>query len=137
MVDKMVIMSAWFSKFWDVCDEKQKKEICYGIIKYGLFGDEYVPDDGIAEIALSFIYPQITNMRNGYEKMVEKGKRGGRRPNERNAEIWKLARDGKKVSEIARLLDMPEKTVYRSPGWKMRNEEAYLSEPQEDKKFEF
>lgn len=128
MKDKMIVMAQWLDKFWNQCDEKQKKEICYGIINYGVFGDIYESYDGVSNVALNFIIPQIQLMQEGYDEMVKNSRNAGRKTNPKNLMIWKMAREGKPASVIAEALKVPVKTIYSTEGWKERNNEFYNSE---------
>ena len=128
MKDKMVVMAQWLEKFWAQCDEKQKKEICYGIINYGVFGETYESNDGVTNIALNFIIPQIQLMQEGYNEMVKHSRKAGRKANPMNLTIWKMAREGKAASVIADALSISAKTIYSSEGWRERNNAFYDSE---------
>lgn len=132
--DNMVVMASWFNKFKSKLSEDQLKEVCYGIIQYGLWREKYESDDLSVDVVLSFIYEQIERMQDSYDFKVENSKKAGRPRTTNDVQIYNLARQGKTASEIAVELGIAsDKTVYSTDGWKNRKNSDYLLE----KSFEF
>lgn len=132
--DNMVVMASWFNKFKSKLSEDQLKEVCYGIIQYGLWRERYESDDLSVDVVLSFIYEQIERMQDSYDFKVENSKKAGRPRTTNDVQIYNLARQGKTASEIAVELGIAsDKTVYSTDGWKNRKNSDYLLE----KSFEF
>lgn len=130
----MVVMASWFNKFKSKLSEDQLKEVCYGIIQYGLWREKYESDDLSVDVVLSFIYEQIERMQDSYDFKVENSKKAGRPRTTNDVQIYNLARQGKTASEIAVELGIAsDKTVYSTDGWKNRKNSDYLLE----KSFEF
>lgn len=121
MRNKVVIMSNWLEQFKD-CSLEQQKEICYGMLMYGIKEEYIKSDDPVVNVALNFITPQIDAMQDIYDKQVKTGRQGGRPGKIDNKKVWELAREGKNGSQISEELGVPKTTIYSSEGWKKRND---------------
>ena len=128
MKDKMMVMTSWLDKFNNICNEEQQKEICYRILRYGLYGENVNSEDAVVNLAMNFIVPQIDNMQESYSKKVAAGNSYGRPKVADDVAIWKLAREGKNGRKIAEELGINDKTVYSSRGWKCRKMDTFDSE---------
>ena len=127
--DNMVVMASWFNKFKSKLSEEQMKEVCYGIVNYGLWREKYDSDDLSVDVVLSFIYEQIERMQDSYDFKVENSKKAGRPKTTNDIQIYNLARQGKTASEIAHELGVnSDKTIYSTEGWKNRKNSNYLDE---------
>ena len=125
--DNMVVMASWFNKFKSKLSEEQMKEVCYGIVNYGLWREKYDSDDLSVDVVLSFIYEQIERMQDSYDFKVENSKKAGRPKTTNDIQIYNLARQGKTASEIAHELGVnSDKTIYSTEGWKNRKNSNYL-----------
>lgn len=113
-------MKKWIDSVRNTCNDEQLKEICYGIIMYGLYGIKIDTADPTVKISLSFVLPQIDNMNKSYEKKADVGSSVGRKKQVDDMAVYKLAREGKTGLEIAALLGLSKTVVYDSPGWKNR-----------------
>lgn len=127
--DSMVIMASWFNKFKSKLSKEQMKEVCYGIINYGLWREKDEPEDLSVDVVLSFIYEQIERMQDSYDFKIENSKKAGRPKTNNDIQIYNLARQGKTATEIAHELGInSEKTVYSTDGWRNRKNNEYLEE---------
>ncbi len=125
--DNMMVMASWFNKFKSKLSEEQMKEVCFGIVNYGLWREKYESDDLSVDVVLSFIYEQIERMQDSYDFKVENSKKAGRPKTTNDIQIYNLARQGKTASEIANELGInSDKTVYSTEGWKNRKNGNYL-----------
>ena len=135
--DNMVIMASWVNKFKSKLSKEQMKEVCYGIISYGLWREKDEPEDLSVDVVLSFIYEQIERMQDSYDFKIENSKKAGRPKTINDIEIYKLASQGIKAKEIAAELNIASaKTIYSSEGWKNKDNPDYFSENSENS-FEF
>lgn len=135
--DNMMVMASWFNKFKSKLSEEQMKEVCFGIVNYGLWREKYESDDLSVDVVLSFIYEQIERMQDSYDFKVENSKKAGRPKTVNDVEIYKLASQGIRAKEIAAELNIASvKTIYSSEGWKNKDNPNYFSENSENS-FEF
>lgn len=117
----MVVMRQWLDKFKEVCNEEQQKEICYGIMEYGLYGNKIESEDAGVRLAMNFILPQIDFMQTSYDKKIDLGKKVGRPSKIDKMSVWQLAREGKTAIQIAEELGIENyRNVYENDGWKNR-----------------
>ena len=65
--DNMMVMASWFNKFKSKLSEEQMKEVCFGIVNYGLWREKYESDDLSVDGVLSFIYEQNERMQDSYD----------------------------------------------------------------------
>lgn len=127
--DNMMVMASWFNKFKSKLSKEQMKEVCYGIISYGLWREQEEYDDLSVEVVLSFICEQIDRMQDSYDFKLENSKKAGRPKSTNDVQIYNLARQGKTATEIAHELGInSEKTVYSTEGWRNRKNNEYLEE---------
>lgn len=127
MKDRVVIERAWLEKFKDMCNEEQLKEICYGLLQYGLYENGLESEDPVVSVALNFIEPQIDNMQMAYEKKVNGGKVNGRPAKIDKRRVWELAREGLSAQDIAATLGIESvKSIYSNEGWKQRKNDIFL-----------
>ena len=115
--DSMMVMASWFNKFKSKLNEDQMKEVCFGIVNYGLWRKKYESADVSVDVALSFIYEQIERMQDSYDFKVGSSKKAGRPKKVNDAAIYKLASQGVRAKEIAAELNIASvKTIYSSDG---------------------
>ena len=127
--DNMMVMASWFNKFKSKLSKEQMKEVCYGIISYGLWREQEECDDLSVEVVLSFIHEQIDRMQDSYDFKLENSRKAGRPKSTNDVQIYNLARQGKTATEIAHELGInSEKTVYSTDGWRNRKNNEYLEE---------
>lgn len=128
MKDRVVIEKAWLEKFKDICNEEQLKEISYGLLKYGLYGEDIDSNDAVVNVVLNFIRPQIDNMQKAYEKKISKGENVGRPATIDTETVYQMAREGAKAKEIAEVLGKNIKSIYSNQGWINRKNPNFLEE---------
>ena len=128
-MDKMVVMKSWLEKIKKRTTPEQYMEVCAKILDYGIFEEFHESSDNLVNSHLDWLFPQIDLMQEKNDKMVEKGKRGGRPSDKNHAEIWKMFNvRGMKGAEIAAELGIPTTTLYSTEGWKNRKNPHYLEE---------
>ena len=126
MKDRVVIERAWLEKFKDMCNENQLKEICYGLLQYGLYEEEIQSEDAIVNVVLNFVKPQIDSMQAAYERKVARGETVGRPAKIDAKTVYLMANDGMKAKEIAEALGQKEKSIYSNQGWVNRKNPNFL-----------
>ena len=125
MRDSVVIMRNWIEQVESLCNEEQLRELCYNLLKYGLYEEYIESKDPAVNMALRFITPQIDAMQEDYQKKIASGAKGGKACKVDNEKIWKMARDGISGGKIAEELGLPRSTVYSSAGWRAREKEQF------------
>ena len=136
-MDKFVIMKNWIDYVKDSCSEEELKEYIYGIVKYGLYEEEYKSSNSLVNVSLKFVLPQIDKMQEKYSERVAYGKTKGRKKLTDDVRIWELAQEGKNGQQIAEELGINAKTIYGSEGWKNRNNKDYLGDKNDEGEFSF
>ena len=112
----------------DLSDEDMR-EYYYWLVECRVLGrslDEC--NDKLIKIALRDILRQSDDIKISYENQKKEGQKGGRKPNPKTEEIYKMAKEGRSGAEIAMALSMNVKTVYSNTGWK--DAQAELKAPQ-------
>ena len=127
-LDKFVVMIKWIDGCIDDLTIDQMKEVAYGVLMYGLYEEQYAPEDAMAKMALKFIFPQIEIMQNAYQRKVSGGENGGKKAKLDPLEVWQLAQQIESGAEIARKLGVPKTTLYSNEGWKQRTNKNYGAE---------
>ena len=118
MNDRMIVMKNWLDNIKNVCSKEQMKEICYGILMYGLYDEKTESSDPMVQMGLNFVLPQISNMLNAYESSKEYGKTHGKKKIVDDDKVYELACQGLSGLKIAEELGVGKTTIYDSDGWK-------------------
>ena len=122
---KVVFMRDWFDQIEKSCNEQQKGEICYKLIKYGLLEQYEQSEDALVNLLIEMYSPQVDAMQEAYEMRVAAAQKGGRPSSLDNELIWNLAKEGLSGTDIAIKLNVPKTTIYSSAGWKSRHMANY------------
>lgn len=129
MADVIYINPDWINSAKKDLDEEDMREYYYWLVECRVLGrslDEC--DNKLIKIALRDVLRQAVDIEVSYENQKKEGQKGGRKPNPKTDEIYKMAIEGKSGAEIAMALSMNVKTVYSNAGWK--DAQAELKAPQ-------
>lgn len=136
MNDKSIkIMQSWIDGALEELDEQEIQEYCYGIIMYGLYGQEVELKNKAVKIALKLIYPQMTKMEDAYQKKIDGGLNSKKAFKVEPELVWQLAQTEKTVPKIIERLaemgygDVNPKTLYSNKGWLNRDNKDFAKMP--------
>jgi len=136
MEDKSIkIMQSWIDGALEELDEQEIQEYCYGIVMYGLYGQEVELKNKAVKMALKLIYPQMNKMEDAYQRKIEGGKASKKAFKVEPEVVWQLAQTERTVPRIiAKLEEMGygevnAKTLYSNKGWLNRNNPDFAAMP--------
>ena len=131
MMRDVLIKSEWFDKIQNAPAEVQK-ELCYRIIRLGVFEEDIEYDDDDWAIADSWnnLRGHLVRMRDAHDANIMNGKNNGRKMTGDPQLIYDYfqANPKAKPAEIGEALGLPRKEaakgpyayIYDNPGWKNR-----------------
>jgi len=112
---------AFYESYWNAIqslDIEQQKEVAYAIMKYGITNEMVDPAEMPIGYALTVSNQlSIDNSVDRWEANAQKATHKEDARISREVQIGELAAQGKKMSEIAELLGVSERTVGRSTAW--------------------
>lgn len=136
MNDKSIkIMQSWIDGALEELDETEIQEYCYGIVMYGLYGQEVEPKNKVVKMALKLVYPQMSKMEDAYQKKIDGGLNSKKAFRVEPEVVWQLAQTEKTVPRIVEKLaemgygDVNPKTLYSNKGWLNRDNKDFAQMP--------
>lgn len=124
-LNRFVFYGEWIDNIKHLPEEIQDKIIA-DIVRYGIDAEMKYAEDPMIGTIVNFTKGAIDNSKNEYIRKVEAGKNYGRKKITNDEEIYQLAREGKKASEIAEILGIGKSTVEHNEGWKNRNKKEFV-----------
>ena len=141
MDDKSIkIMQSWIDGALEEVDEQEIQEYCYGIVMYGLYGQEVELKNKAVKMALKLIYPQMNKMEDAYQRKIEGGKASKKAFKVEPEVVWQLAQTERTVPRIIEKLEemgygeVNAKTLYSNKGWLNRNNPDFAAMPAKEEK---
>lgn len=120
-----IVHSEWLDNISNLPVDTQDKVIAE-IIRYGTGMELQHNDDAIVQALVNMTKNRIDYSKDKYAQKVAGGTNAGRKKKVDDAEIWKLAQEGKKSDEIADIIGCSKSAVDHSVGWKNRGNEEFF-----------
>lgn len=124
-VETFVVHKEWLDNISSLPVEMQDKIIAE-FVRYGCGLDSAHPDDAVAQSMVNMLKNRIDFSKDKYQQKVEMSKTAGRKKKINDMEVYKLAREGKKATEIASILECSKSAVDHSEGWRQRSSDEFV-----------
>lgn len=125
MIETFIIHRDWLKNIEGLPVEQQDKIIAE-IVRYGVEMDSQHNDDPITQAFVNMVKGSIDFSKDKYSQKIEAGKSYGKKKKIDEAEIHKLAREGKTSTQIADILGCSKSSVDHSEGWRNRDKDIFI-----------
>ena len=121
-----IVHKEWLDNI-NTLDIDMQDKVIADIIRYGVKLPAQHEDDPDIVSFVNMLKGRIDYSKLKYEQKKQGGLNNGRKKQADDAEIYRLANEGKKNSaEIAEILGVSKSTVDHNIGWKKRNEDGFV-----------
>ena len=114
-----VFHGKWLDVINKLPQDEQDKVIA-DLVRYGTEMPLQYEDNLVVNTLVQSFADRIDNSKKSYQDIQEMGLNNKKDVMDRDAIIWKLARDGMSAAQIAAELEVSVSTINHSKGWKNR-----------------
>lgn len=123
MGDNFVFYANWLDSIKGL-DEDMQDKIISDIVRYGVGVPEKHQDDPVIQAMVNMVRGAIDSSKSKYKEKQQRGVKGGRKKELNERLIWQYAKQKKTAPEIAQLTGYSTSAIYKSDGWKYKENDT-------------